>query len=78
VYRLTCIFTRYLPMEHYDMCVSYATKVMPNGKAPGYISERPTTPIPDIVSFARSIMLAPTTTGITSRGSTQVSIQTQY
>jgi hypothetical protein len=65
VYRLMCV-SRHLRKGQYDTFVPDATKIMPSGKASGYISERFTIPIPNSVSFAGSVMLAPTSTGATS------------
>ena len=73
VYRLMCIF-RHLLKERYDTCVPYAAQVMPSGKASVDMSEPSTTPI--YVSFASSVGVAPTSTGIISRRSIQVSTPT--
>jgi hypothetical protein len=66
VYRLMYVFRHLLRKGRYDTCVPYATKVMPSGKAPGHIYERSTIPILNDVSFASSLMLAPTSTVATS------------
>jgi hypothetical protein len=76
VYRLMCVLRHLLRKGQYDTCVPYATKVMPSGKAPGYISGRSTIPIPKNASFASSLMLAPTSTVATSGRSIRVSTPT--
>jgi hypothetical protein len=74
VYRLMCTFRHLLRKEHNDMCVPNATRVMPSGKASGDISEQSTIPI--YVSFASLDGVAPTSTGIISGISIQVSTPT--
>ena len=64
VCRLMSIF-RFPRKENNDTTARYVTQIMPSGKAPGGICERPTIPINAPV--APSNGLAPTSAGITSR-----------